>query len=115
MQTETVLSRPSSTAAHRHRRVPTVLGDLLLVAHGAALAGIYFPGHRYPPSSEFSGEPMAAEQPDRVLEDAAAQLDEYLAGTRQIFDLPLVTTGDPFSERVWAMLREIPYGCTTTY
>jgi methylated-DNA-[protein]-cysteine S-methyltransferase len=115
MHTETVVPVPSLTSGHRHRTVPTVVGDLLLVAHGEALAGVYFPGHWYPPTDEFCGGSVPAERRDPVLDAAAAQLGEYLAGTRRTFDLPTVTASDPFSERVWALLRMIPYGHTTTY
>jgi AraC family transcriptional regulator of adaptative response/methylated-DNA-[protein]-cysteine methyltransferase len=44
-----------------------------------------------------------------------AQLDAYFAGTRTSFDLPLVTPGTPFQERVWRELRSIPYGETWSY
>jgi methylated-DNA-[protein]-cysteine S-methyltransferase len=115
MQTDTVFPVPPVTSGPRHRTVPTVLGDLLLVAHDEALAGVYFPGHWYPPTDEFCGRPVPAERPDPVLDAAATQLGEYLAGTRQTFDVPTVTASDAFSERVWALLRKIPYGRTTTY
>ena len=42
-------------------------------------------------------------------------LSEYLGGDRTAFELPTATGGDPFQERVWALLREIPRGETTTY
>ena len=40
---------------------------------------------------------------------------EYLAGARRDFDLPLAPQGTPFQQRVWAVLREIPYGQTRSY
>ena len=43
------------------------------------------------------------------------QLDEYFAGTRKAFDFPYRLHGTPFQERVWAALREIPYGETRSY
>lgn len=52
---------------------------------------------------------------DEVFVLAKAELEGFLAGEREIFDLPVRTQGDEFSERVWSMLREIPYGETTTY
>ena len=115
MQTDTVPPIPKVASGRRHRTAPTALGDLLLVAHGEALAGVYFPAHWYPPSAQFRGEAVAPEQPDPVLDAAATQLHEYLAGSRQSFDVPTVTAADAFSERIWAMLHEIPYGRTTTY
>lgn len=46
---------------------------------------------------------------------AIGQLEAYFAGTLKAFDLEFATHGTPFQERVWAALREIPYGSTTTY
>jgi methylated-DNA-[protein]-cysteine S-methyltransferase len=50
-----------------------------------------------------------------VLRSAVAQLDEYFAGRRTTFDLPLAPAGSPFQRRVWEALREIPYGRTESY
>lgn len=97
----------------RHAHVPTTLGDLLLVAEGAAIVGIYFPGHWYPPAPDRLGPRV--DEADPLIGRAAGQLREYLAGRRRDFDLPVRTAGAPLAERVWAMLREIPYGTTTTY
>jgi AraC family transcriptional regulator, regulatory protein of adaptative response / methylated-DNA-[protein]-cysteine methyltransferase len=44
-----------------------------------------------------------------------AQLDEYFAGRRRAFDLPLEYPGSPFQRAVWDALRGIPYGETRTY
>ena len=43
------------------------------------------------------------------------QLDEYFAGTRRRFDFPHRLHGTPFQEKVWAALRDIPYGETRSY
>ena len=43
------------------------------------------------------------------------QLDEYFAGERTEFDLALSEHGTAFELAVWAKLREIPHGETTTY
>ncbi len=56
--------------------------------------------------------PRAANEGTRAVH---TQLREYFAGTRQTFDLPLDPRGTPFERRVWARLREIPYGATTSY
>src|SRR4051812_18685487 len=50
-----------------------------------------------------------------ILAAACAQLDEYFAGTRTIFDLPLRLEGTPWEQRVWAELLEIGYGETASY
>jgi len=43
------------------------------------------------------------------------QLEEYFAGKRKTFDLPLAPRGTDFQQRVWKALQEIPYGETRTY
>lgn len=50
-----------------------------------------------------------------VLRQAKEQLEEYFAGTRTVFQLPLSLKGTPFQEKVWAALCEIPYGSTASY
>lgn len=96
----------------RHATVDTGLGALLLVADDDALCGVYFPDHRHPPKEV--GE-AAAVAGDPVLSAAATQVREYLDGRRTGFELPLRPRGDDFSQQVWRMLQEIPYGRTTTY
>ncbi len=49
------------------------------------------------------------------LEQAARQLDDYFAGTRQEFTLPLDTPGTPFDLAVWDQLQRIPFGRTCSY
>jgi len=43
------------------------------------------------------------------------QIEEYFNGTRKEFDLPLVTAGTDFQEKVWRVLQGIPYGATRSY
>ena len=45
----------------------------------------------------------------------AAQLEEYFAGKRREFDLPLRFNGTEFQRRVWSALMTIPYGETRSY
>ncbi|MFC8077503.1 methylated-DNA--[protein]-cysteine S-methyltransferase [Streptomyces sp. NPDC057307] len=98
----------------RHAIVETSLGGLTVVASGDAITGLYFPHHWYMPSDASLGRRVDV-QDDALLTLAATQLAEYLDGDRTTFDLPTRTNGDAFQERVWAMLREIPFGETTTY
>jgi methylated-DNA-[protein]-cysteine S-methyltransferase len=44
-----------------------------------------------------------------------AQLDEYFAGRRREFDLPLDPVGTEFQRSAWNVLRTIPYGATMSY
>ena len=50
-----------------------------------------------------------------LLERLESQLQEFFAGTRHDFDLPIDIPGSAFQERVWAELRRIPYGETISY
>jgi methylated-DNA-[protein]-cysteine S-methyltransferase len=52
---------------------------------------------------------------DAVLDEAARQLERYFAGKLRRFDLPLGAHGTEFQKRVWAMMRDIPFGETATY
>lgn len=50
-----------------------------------------------------------------LLGMTAAQLEEYFAGDRKAFDIPLKPSGTDFQLRVWDALKDIPYGETRTY
>lgn len=50
-----------------------------------------------------------------LIAQCMQQLDEYFAGERKAFDLPLCGKGTEFQKKVWAALCEIPYGETRTY
>ena len=49
------------------------------------------------------------------IREAIAQLTEYFAGKRRVFDLRLAPRGSSFEQRVWKRLCDIPYGSTTSY
>ena len=53
--------------------------------------------------------------PAELVAAVRAQLDEYLAGRRRAFELPLDLGGTEFQRRAWHALAEIPYGETRTY
>ena len=98
----------------RHTTISTPVGDLLLVANGAALTGLYFEGHRYPPAAASLGAAVVAGV-DPVFRQAHTELDEYFAGRRTVFELELAPVGNDLQNRVWALLQKIPFGETTTY
>ena len=51
----------------------------------------------------------------RVLCQAEQELDDYFAGRRQAFSVPLAFNGSAFQKRVWTRLLAIPFGETRTY
>ena len=59
-----------------------------------------------------AGEEMDAAP---VLMQAERELEEYFAGRRTAFSVPLSMHGTPFQMAVWAALRAIPYGETRSY
>jgi len=64
----------------------------------------------------FRATPVTDRLPEPiVIRRAFAQIEEYLAGRRKRFDLPLYVEGTPFMRRVWDELRKIPYGETRSY
>ena len=84
--------------------IPSPIGDLTLVASDRGLCAVDWGSTR-------------AKRPldNPVLRAAATQLDEYFAGTRRAFDLPLDLRGTLFQNRTWSALAEIPYGTTVSY
>ena len=98
----------------RHAMTETALGEVTLVGEDDALTGLSFRGHWCRPGEGAFGDPVELDA-DPLLGQARAELDAYLFGERRTFDVPVRTAGDAFSELVWGMLREIPYGRTTTY
>ncbi|MCL2743099.1 MAG: methylated-DNA--[protein]-cysteine S-methyltransferase [Planctomycetaceae bacterium] len=59
--------------------------------------------------------PVSSDGDSKVLRRAICQLEEYFAGERKCFDLPIRLTGTAFQEKVWQELKKIPYGETVSY
>ncbi len=90
--------------------VDSPVGPLTLVAAGGALVGLYMHEQRHAPQTEESTRGTTS-----LFGDAEHQLAAYFAGRLTAFDLPLSPMGTPFQLKVWAALREIPYGETWSY
>jgi methylated-DNA-[protein]-cysteine S-methyltransferase len=90
--------------------VDSPLGQLLLTADEQGITGLHMDGGAYgnQPSAEW------VEDASR-FDKARRQLEEYFAGVRTEFDLPLRPTGTPFQHEVWAALQTIPYGEVRSY
>lgn len=74
---------------------------------GACFGGIEALGH------VFKHETPAADAGPTA--EARRQVEEYFAGTRQDFDLPLAPRGSNFQTRFWRDVAAVPFGATTTY
>jgi methylated-DNA-[protein]-cysteine S-methyltransferase len=95
-----------------HLVVDSPCGRLTLVAEGDALRGLYMHQQRHRPADLTFGERSAGAE---IFDRTRAQLEEYFAGTRREFDLPLAFRGTPFQRAVWTALLDIPYGETASY
>ena len=97
-----------------HVVLPSPIGELTVVAEDGAITHVLMDAARhrpgdpdvYGPEGEVSDEPFAS---------ASVQLAAYFTGDLTTFDLPLAPRGDEFHQKVWALLREIPYGETRSY
>jgi len=104
----TVPGAPHHTTTHTTAGSP--IGNLTVVTHAEAVAGVYFPHHWTRPDPATFGE-----EDGTGAAQVRAQLAEYFAGRRRVFDLPLAAAGDEFQRRVWALISQVGYGETTTY
>lgn len=98
------------------RRFPSPWGPLRLLATEQGLCRVVLPGEtglerwvaRFLPGAvAVEGSPL--------LDEAAAQLQDYLDGKARSFALPLVLHGTPFQQAVWLTLTQIPYGQAWSY
>lgn len=100
--------------------IPTPLGEMIVVTSDRGI--VLF---------DFSDNPHLARETDDIsrylpgsritdgnhplLTQLTAEIGEYFAGTRRIFDVPLHPVGTPFQLEVWKTLPTIPYGQTRSY
>ena len=98
------------TAPRTHAVVETPLGPVTVVGQEGRLAGLFLHEQRHLPPADRLGD-----RDDATLPALQEQLLAYLAGRLQSFDVALAPSGTPFQAEVWAALRRVPYGATTTY
>jgi O-6-methylguanine DNA methyltransferase len=123
--------RPVLAAARRVRRyrsgATTIVTRVLATPIGPVLAGataqgiclLEFTDRRMLPTQlrvlqRRLGMPVVAGR-HRHLDRLQAELDEYFAGSRRNFSVPLIAPGSDFQERTWAELRRIASGETVSY
>ena len=61
------------------------------------------------------GEEILRNDDHKLLQQCIKQLDEYFAGKRKQFNLPLNQDGTDFQVKIWDLLYKIPYGKTISY
>ncbi|MGO0052745.1 methylated-DNA--[protein]-cysteine S-methyltransferase [Streptococcus suis] len=89
------------------------LGPMSLVASDRGLRGAWFEDQKY---FERGLNEKAILAPHHILDQTSLLLDAYFSGQDVDFtSLPLEAIGTEFQEKVWALLKEIPHGQTTSY
>jgi methylated-DNA-[protein]-cysteine S-methyltransferase len=83
--------------------INTPAGYLRFFAHETAVTEIKF------------YDESAVENENPITRQAKIQMQEYLAGDRHTFDLPLAPKGTEFQMRVWEKLMQVGYGQTASY
>jgi methylated-DNA-[protein]-cysteine S-methyltransferase len=88
----------------------TPAGTLLLIGDGKTITGMHWEVFKRRPSIN----PEWTEDME-AFSDLMQQLDEYFAGTRQVFDFEYAAKGTEFQMKVWRELAKIPYGVRSSY
>lgn len=99
-------------------RISTPIGHLTLHANENALFQINFTleNQAFSPLSHSSETALISEKSQSpLLLQAAREIQEYFAGKRTVFTVPLAPVGTPFQKRVWEELLRVPYGKTVSY
>jgi methylated-DNA-[protein]-cysteine S-methyltransferase len=87
-------------------------GQMLLVAEGEGLSGVYFDGQKYHAQVEPEWRRDARHAP---LRQAKRELAEYFARERERFETALAPEGTPFQRSVWKAISTVGFGKTITY
>ncbi|MET0292743.1 MAG: methylated-DNA--[protein]-cysteine S-methyltransferase [Steroidobacteraceae bacterium] len=103
---------PATVAPLATKTVETPVGRLRLIASERGLAAVLWEND---PPGRVKFAALEEQSENAVLCEAERQLQEYFAGTRRSFDLPLHFSGTEFQQRVWNALLTIPFGETRSY
>lgn len=98
--------------SYAFKTISSPVGALKLVASDKGLAAILWENDR--PGRVRLG-PMAQDDAHPVLIETARQLQDYFAGARRGFSVPLDFQGTDFQKKVWTALLAIPFGETRSY
>lgn len=102
----------STAAAHSPRalrRLHSPIGRIEIVGDGAAVIALSIERDGSLPHDD------VPEAPDAVLDRAVAQLEQYFAGLRRDFDVPVNLAGTAFQLAVWEQLVRLEWGEVASY
>ena len=97
---------PKPVGVQAYYTYETPIGEIMIASDGSYVTALRF---AVPAGSEMK------KAPDALTDGAARQLEDYFAGKRRMFDLPLRPFGTVFQRSVWEQLLAIPYGETRSY
>jgi len=102
-----------------YQRFDAPLGPIVAIASEKGLCLLEF-GDRRMLESEFADlqkrlGALLLPGKNEFTDEAIRQIQEYFAGTRKTFSVPLHAPGTEFQQLVWAALREIPFGEMRSY
>jgi methylated-DNA-[protein]-cysteine S-methyltransferase len=87
-------------------------GQMLLVASGDGLSGVYFEGQKYYPSIDAE---WRCDEQHAVIAQARRELAEYFARERQRFEIVIAPEGTPFQRKIWQAIARVSFGETVSY
>lgn len=91
------------------RRIDSPIGRIEIVGNGDAVVALSIESGGALPHDDLP------ERGDAVLDRAVAQLDEYFAGSRRDFDVPVALAGTAFQLAVWEQLVDLEFGEVISY
>ena len=100
-----------------YKDIASPIGKLSIIASAKGLCGLYFSSNdsrKYFSQMERDGT-LVKDEAHKLLASVQSQLDEYFAGKRKEFKLPLDMQGTVFQINAWRQLQKIPYGKTISY
>lgn len=92
-----------------HAELESPWGPIRLWATDLGLSGLTFA------DEVIHAEEAVLSLSNRHIDQSVAELKEYIAGTRKVFEVNLDLHGTEFQSRVWAALLTVDFGNTTTY
>ena len=88
------------------------IGEMLIASDGEAICGAWFYGQKHFKSID---EDIVFYDDLAIFGKVIRWLDDYFNGLNPEIDFPIKLQGSEFQQKVWEILREIPYGETVTY
>lgn len=89
------------------------IGNITLASDGENLTGLWFDGQKYDRDTLHDSNPAEKDLP--IFSSAKKWLDIYFSGKAPNFTPPLKVEGSAFKKLVSEIMREIPFGHSTTY